>query len=102
MAKVFFRSEELSFPFPSLLSVYVSNALGIEAASFFCGGGDVAKKDIAESPTAEPERPNKSTVNSAIWIFLRKFIDLTLRCSEFSLIVFPLDSSGKVCSRCFL
>ena len=31
-----------------------SNALGIEAASFWSG----AEKDIAESPTAEPERPN--------------------------------------------
>ena len=34
-------------PFPKI-------ALGIEAASF-CSA---AEKDIAESPTAEPERPN--------------------------------------------
>ncbi|MBO5854041.1 MAG: hypothetical protein J6Q61_04830 [Bacteroidales bacterium] len=37
-------------------------ALGIEAASFFCGDRDEgegeAEKDIAESPTASPERPN--------------------------------------------
>ena len=31
------------------------NALGIEAASFW----SAAEKDIAESPTASPERPNK-------------------------------------------
>jgi hypothetical protein len=34
-------------------------ALGIGAASFFCGGEDGAEKDIAESPTASPERPKK-------------------------------------------
>ena len=33
------------------------HALGIAAASFFREGGDEAEKDIAESPTAEPERP---------------------------------------------
>ncbi|MBQ2907816.1 MAG: hypothetical protein IJE47_08645 [Bacteroidales bacterium] len=37
-----------------------SNALGIEAASF-CSA---AEKDIAESPTAEPERPKELTINS--------------------------------------
>ena len=35
------------------------SALGIGAASFFCGGEDGAEKDIAESPTAEPERQEK-------------------------------------------
>jgi hypothetical protein len=35
------------------------SALGIGAASFFCGGEDGAEKDIAESPTASPERPKK-------------------------------------------
>ena len=32
------------------------NALGIEAASFW----SAAEKDIAESPTASPERPKES------------------------------------------
>jgi hypothetical protein len=43
-------------------------ALGIGAASFFCGGEDGAEKDIAESPTAEleaePERPKKEDYKS--------------------------------------
>ena len=56
-----FFCEELSFPFLSPFPASVSNALGIEAASFFGGGGDVAKKDIAESPTAEPERPHNNS-----------------------------------------
>ncbi len=34
--------------------VRTANALGIGAASFW----SVAEKDIAESPTASPERPN--------------------------------------------
>ena len=38
-------------------------ALGIGAASFFREGGDEAEKDIAESPTAEPERPEKNFRN---------------------------------------
>ena len=36
-------------------------ALGIGAASFFREGGDEAEKDIAESPTAEPERPERNS-----------------------------------------
>ena len=36
-------------------------ALGIEAASF-ASAVYGASKDIAESPTAEPERPNKLTI----------------------------------------
>ena len=35
-------------------------ALGIGAASFW----SAAEKDIAESPTAEPERPNKEDYKS--------------------------------------
>ncbi|MBE6337754.1 MAG: hypothetical protein E7068_02990 [Lentimicrobiaceae bacterium] len=37
-----------------------ANALGIGAASFW----SVAEKDIAESPTASPERPKKFTIYS--------------------------------------
>ena len=37
------------------LELAASNALGIGAASFW----SAAEKDIAESPTAEPERPKK-------------------------------------------
>ncbi|MBO5957268.1 MAG: hypothetical protein J6Q39_06915 [Bacteroidales bacterium] len=37
------------------LELVASNALGIEAASFW----SAAEKDIAESPTASPERPNR-------------------------------------------
>ena len=40
-------------------SVFIANALGIEAASFW----SAAEKDIAESPTAEPERQRKE-----LWI----------------------------------
>ena len=36
------------------LYIAAANALGIEAASFW----SAAEKDIAESPTAKPERPN--------------------------------------------
>ena len=39
--------------------IRASYALGIGAASFFREGGDEAEKDIAESPTAEPERHDK-------------------------------------------
>ena len=39
-------------------------ALGIGAASFFREGGDEAEKDIAESATAEPERPRMKLRNS--------------------------------------
>ena len=35
------------------LELVAANALGIEAASFW----SAAEKDIAESPTASPERP---------------------------------------------
>ena len=45
------------------LEFVASNALGIGAASFW----SAAEKDIAESPTASPERPKErqqSTVNS--------------------------------------
>ena len=41
------------------MELVASNALGIEAASFASG----ASKDIAESPTAEPERPKKELRN---------------------------------------
>ena len=41
------------------LLLIAHSALGIGAASFFCGGEDGAEKDIAESPTASPERPKK-------------------------------------------
>ena len=37
------------------LEFVASNALGIGAASFW----SAAEKDIAESPTASPERPNR-------------------------------------------
>ena len=37
------------------LEIVASNALGIGAASFW----SEAEKDIAESPTASPARPNK-------------------------------------------
>ena len=36
-------------------------ALGIGAASFFREDEGEAEKDIAESPTAEPERPEKNS-----------------------------------------
>ena len=35
------------------MELVAANALGIEAASFW----SAAEKDIAESPTAKPERP---------------------------------------------
>ena len=38
-----------------MVLIIASNALGIGAASFASG----VSKDIAESPTAKPERPNK-------------------------------------------
>ena len=38
-----------------------ANALGIGAASFASGGDSGASKDIAESPTATPERHRKTT-----------------------------------------
>jgi hypothetical protein len=38
-----------------MVLIIASNALGIGAASFASG----ASKDIAESPTAKPERPDK-------------------------------------------
>ncbi len=44
----------------SRLGVCSIKALGIEAASFANG----ASKDIAESPTASPERPKKKLRNS--------------------------------------
>ena len=37
------------------MEIVASNALGMGAASFW----SEAEKDIAESPTASPERPNK-------------------------------------------
>ncbi|MBO5957839.1 MAG: hypothetical protein J6Q39_09830 [Bacteroidales bacterium] len=37
------------------MELVAANALGIGAASFW----SAAEKDIAESPTASPERPNK-------------------------------------------
>jgi hypothetical protein len=40
--------------FRIFLVLIAANALGIGAASF----ASVASKDIAESPTAEPERPD--------------------------------------------
>ena len=47
------------------LGLIASNALGIEAASFFREDEGEAEKDIAESPTAqleaEPERPEKNS-----------------------------------------
>ena len=39
------------------LEIVAANALGIGAASFW----SAAEKDIAESPTASPERPEKKT-----------------------------------------
>ena len=48
-----------SWNFDVLLVFSSPSALGIGAASFFCGGEDGAEKDIAESPTASPERPKK-------------------------------------------
>jgi hypothetical protein len=38
-----------------IMELVAANALGIGAASFW----SAAEKDIAESPTASPERPNK-------------------------------------------
>ena len=37
------------------MELVAANALGIEAASF----RSIAEKDIAESPTASPERPKE-------------------------------------------
>ena len=39
------------------MELVASDALGIGAASFW----SAAEKDIAESPTASPERPEKKT-----------------------------------------
>ena len=46
-----------SWNFDVLLIIRSSSALGIGAASFASG----ASKDIAESPTASPERPKERT-----------------------------------------
>ncbi len=48
------------FLFHGFVFLVAANALGIGAASFW----SVAEKDIAESPTASPERPKKFTINN--------------------------------------
>ena len=45
----------------SMLRASSPSALGIGAASFFCEGGDEAKKDIAESPTACRNAQNRNS-----------------------------------------
>ena len=44
----------------SICFMAASKALGIGAASFW----SVAEKDIAESPTAQPERPKQCKINN--------------------------------------
>ena len=47
------KKNDMRINTPLKFKVVFRNALGIGAASFW----SVAEKDIAESPTAEPERP---------------------------------------------
>ena len=61
---LFFKSTDIfllrAIGFNARSSLLIAIALGIEAASFW----SEAEKDIAESPTASPERPKQLTIDN--------------------------------------